>query len=128
MAEQNPHNLEANVLRKTDQLLEEIYQSYTKISLYEKIVGKRDQMLRLPISDPDFWKLCEKSYAKLLEQTRSLNLEKTNGDIDFDLTAIQNFILLSDIDKNFKRYMVPCQEKILFVKKEIPKIIQEYHT
>ena len=122
MAEQNSDTLEANVLKKTDQLLEDIYENYTRISLYEKTIGKRVQSLRLPTPDPDYWKLCKKSYEKLLDQTKGLNLDKSNGDLEFDLEAIQYFILLNDIDKTSNDTWYRARRKSNLSKRRFPKL------
>ena len=122
MAKSSPNSLAPHPLDKTDQLLEEIYSGYTRISSYIKLVGKEKQILRLPVPHDEFWKQCEKSYKKLLDQANSIDPNKEDEELHFGLKAIKNFILLNTIDGNFKRFIVPCQERIMFVKKEISRL------
>ena len=122
MAKSSSSSLAPHPLDKTDQLLEEIYSGYTRISSYVKTVGKQKQSLRLPVPHDEFWEQCEKSYKKLLEQASSIDPNKEDYDLQFGLKKIKNFILLNEIDGNFKRYIVPCQERIMLVKKEISRL------
>ena len=59
MAQSTAKSLEPHPLDKVDQLVQEIYDDYTKLSAYEKTIGKEKQSLRLPVPDKEFWKVCK---------------------------------------------------------------------
>ena len=91
MAKSSSSSLAPHPLDKTDQLLEEIYRGHTRISSYVKIVGKEKQILRLPVPHDEFWKQCEKSYKKLLDQAKSIDPNREDDDSQFGLKTIKNF-------------------------------------
>ena len=58
----------------------------------------------------------------MLDQANSIDPNKQDEDLRIGLKIIKNFILLNTVDENFKQFIVPCQEKLAFVKKEISRL------
>ena len=111
-----PDNL---ILMKTNEILEQISRSYTRLSLYEREIKGRPERLKLPISDNEFWDQCQKSFVKLKEEANSLDPRDLNNDIISDLEYIRFYLLLDKVEENFRKYINPLQEKVAYIKKEL---------
>ena len=111
-----PDNL---ILLKTNEILEQISRSYTRLSLYEREIKGRPERLKLPISDNEFWDQCQKSFVKLKEEANSLDPRDLNNDIISDLEYIRFYLLLNEVEENFRKYINPLQEKVAYIKKEL---------
>ena len=103
-----------------DDLLEQIFQSHTIPSQYQKFTDGKNQCLNFPKANDVWWESCAKAMHSTEQRINMIDPYENDEDLQVGVKSIKYYLNMERIRSNFVMFMQPCQEKFKEARKNFP--------
>ena len=92
-------------------------------SQYQRVIDGKNQCLRFPEADEDWWECCAKSIDSIYQAVVMIDPHEEDDDLQVGIKSIKYYLNLEIIRSNFVMFMKPCQEKFKEARKKLSHLV-----
>ena len=111
------------VIKQIDDLLTDIFEKHSVPSQYQRNIDGKNQCLRFPEADEDWWECCRKNTDSINQAMVLIESHEIDDDLQVGIKSIEYYLNLEIIRQNFVMFMKPCQEKFREARKRLSHLV-----